>query len=130
MSDTVSVLVVDDQKPFRLAAKAVLARTDGFELAAEASGGDEAVAMAAQVHPDLVLMDINMPGTNGVEATRRIVEHSPGVVVFLCSTYDVNDLPVDAPQSGARAYVHKEHLGPDVLRELWHDRESGVFVAR
>lgn len=130
MSDSVSVLVVDDQKPFRLAAKAVLRRTDGFEFVAEASDGDEAVSTAAEIRPDLVLMDINMPGMNGVEATRRIVQHSPDVVVVLCSTYDLHDLPPDAASSGARGYVHKEHLGPDVLRELWADRKSGVFVAR
>lgn len=130
MSDNVSVLVVDDQKPFRLAAKAVLRRTDGFVLAAEAADGDEAVSKAAEIHPDLILMDINMPGMGGVEATRRIVSASPDIVVFLCSTYDLQDLPVDATASGARAYVHKEHLGPDILQELWEDRESGTFVAR
>jgi DNA-binding NarL/FixJ family response regulator len=125
----VPVLIVDDQAPFRSAAKAVLARTDGFELVGEASSGAEAIELASTLHPALVLMDINMPEMNGVEATRRIVANQPDVVVFLCSTYDVGDLPGDAPTSGARAYVHKEHLGPDTLRRLWEQRDSSAFVA-
>ncbi|HEY5098131.1 MAG TPA: response regulator transcription factor, partial [Acidimicrobiales bacterium] len=66
--DTLPVLVVDDQAPFRSAAKAVVGRMDGFSVVGEATDGEEAVAMAAELHPALVLMDINMPGMNGVEA--------------------------------------------------------------
>jgi DNA-binding NarL/FixJ family response regulator len=122
------VLVVDDQAPFRMAAKAVLRRLEEFELVGEASNGAEAVTMAEDLHPALVLMDINMPEMNGIEATRRIVSAQPDVVVFLCSTYDVEDLPPDATTSGARAYVNKERLGADMLRRLWDDRDSGSFI--
>jgi len=103
-----SVIVVDDQATFRLAARAVIRRSEGFELVGEAENGVEALALAESVHPDVVLMDINMPEMGGLEATRHIVAGHPGTVVFLCSTYDVNDLPEDARTSGARAYVHKE----------------------
>ncbi len=130
MADEVTVLVVDDQAPFRMAAKAVLRRAEGFILAGEASSGTEAVELVDDLAPDLVLMDINMPEMNGVEATRRIVGERPGTVVFLCSTYDASDLPADAPASGARAYVHKEHLSPAVLRELWDARASESFATR
>jgi len=68
-----SVVVVDDQAPFRLAAKAVLRRLPCFELAGEASSGPEAIELVDVLHPALVLMDINMPEMNGIEATRRIV---------------------------------------------------------
>jgi DNA-binding NarL/FixJ family response regulator len=119
---SVAVLVVDDQLPFRLAARAVIRRADGFELVGEAASGEEAVAKAAELHPELVLMDINMPGINGIEATRQIVASEPTVVVFLCSTYELSDLPAAATTSGARAYINKEEMGPDVLARLWDHR--------
>jgi len=122
-----SVLVVDDQAPFRIAAKAVLRRLEGFELAGEASSGPEAIELVDRLRPALVLMDINMPEMNGIEATRRIVAAHPDIVVILCSTYDVDDLPPAAAASGASAYVNKEQLGADTLRRLWQDRGSGSF---
>ncbi|MDP1818552.1 MAG: response regulator transcription factor [Acidimicrobiales bacterium] len=121
-TDGVSVLIVDDQLPFRLAARAVLRRAEGFELVGEAADGDEAVAMAAELRPSLVLMDINMPTMNGIEATRQIMAAAPGTTVFLCSTYQRSDLPPEAESSGFAAYVNKEELGPDLLRRLWDDR--------
>jgi DNA-binding NarL/FixJ family response regulator len=118
------VLVVDDQAPFRFAVKAVLRRLDGFELAGEAASGAEAIELVEELHPELVLMDINMPGMNGIEATQQIVAAHPEVVVFLCSTYDIGDLPRNAAASGARGYLNKEHFGADVLRRLWQERDS------
>jgi two-component system, NarL family, invasion response regulator UvrY len=122
------VVVVDDQVPFRLAAKAVLRRLTCFEFAGEASSGPEAIAMVDALRPALVLMDINMPEMSGIEATRRIRSAHPEVVVFLCSTYDVADLPVGAAESGASAYVNKERFGVEMLRRLWADRGSGSFA--
>jgi pilus assembly protein CpaE len=129
MVPPVSVLVVDDQAPFRMAAKAVLRRASDFELAGEASSGEEAVELVEELHPALVLMDINMGEMNGVEATRRIVSVHPETVVILCSTYDAADLPTGAATSGARAYVHKEHLSAGALEEVWAARDSGEFIA-
>ena len=124
----VKVLVVDDQAPFRRAAQAVLMMTDGFESVAEAETGEDAV-VAAQSHcPDLVLMDINMPGINGIEATRQIKAACPQTYVILLSTYNVDDLPADAKESGAIAYVHKEEFSPFLLEDIWAHRGDGDWV--
>ncbi len=128
VTSPLSVLVVDDQAPFRFAVKAVLRRLPCFQLAGEAKSGPEAITLVDEVRPALVLMDINMPEMNGIEATRRIVAAHPDVVVFLCSTHDVTDLPPGAPTSGARAYINKEHFGADALRHLWHNRDSTPFA--
>jgi two-component system, NarL family, invasion response regulator UvrY len=129
VSDPRSVLVVDDQAPFRLAARAVLRRLDGFEFAGEARSGSEAIDLVTELHPALVLMDIHMPEMNGIEATRQIVARDPGIAVILCSTHDPKDLPADAAASGAIAYVSKEHLSAATIRELWEARQSGVFTS-
>jgi DNA-binding NarL/FixJ family response regulator len=120
-----SVLIVDDQTPFRLAARAVLQRLAEFELAGEASSGAEAVDLAERLHPEMVLMDINMPQMNGIEATRQILAAHPGTVVILCSTYDVRDLPPEAAASGAAGYVHKEQLAGELIRRMWAERDAG-----
>jgi DNA-binding NarL/FixJ family response regulator len=120
----ISVLVVDDQLPFRLAARAVLRRAEGFVLVGEAGDGVEAVALVGELQPDLVLMDINMPRMGGIEATRAIVASAPTTTVFLCSTYQRSDLPPEAETAGAAAYVNKEELAPGLLRELWEARTT------
>jgi DNA-binding NarL/FixJ family response regulator len=121
-------MVVDDQAPFRMAARAVIRRSDGFTLAGEAENGVKALELANEIHPAVVLMDINMPEMGGIEATRRIVAELPDTFVILCSTYDISDLPPDATASGARAYVNKEQLGATTLRRLWDQRHEVVFA--
>ena len=115
----VTVLVVDDQVPFRVAAKAVVGATPGFVIVGEAKSGEEAVEQAAALDPQLILMDINMDGISGIEATRRIVAEHPAIRVILLSTYDAEDLPADARTCGAIAYIHKELFGPDDLDVAW-----------
>ena len=125
---TVRVLVADDQAPFRRAARTVLRATTGFEIVGEAASGEEAVALAASLAPDLVLMDIKMPGIGGIEATRRIVEVRPETMTVLLSSYRAEDLPADARSCGATAYVHKEDFGPRMLRDLWGQSRDDAFV--
>jgi two-component system, NarL family, invasion response regulator UvrY len=93
---------------------------------AEAATGEEAVAQVDTQPPDLVLMDINMPGMSGIEATCRIKAAHPEVEVILLSTYSEADLPADALECGAVAYVHKEDFGPALVRQLWDGRASGT----
>jgi len=118
----VRVLIVDDQVPFRSVARTVVGVTKGFEVVGEAVSGEDAVAQAASVGPDLVLMDINLPGINGIEATRRITAARPDTLVLLLSTYAAEDLPADADECGAAGYVHKEDFGPAVLKRAWAER--------
>jgi two-component system invasion response regulator UvrY len=118
MADPVPVLIVDDHAPFRRAARAVVTATPGFAVVGEAESGEEAVALADTLSPALVLMDINLPGINGIEATRRITAAHPGAVVMLLSTYQAADLG-DTGSSGAAEYVHKEEFGPAVVRDVW-----------
>ena len=118
----VRVMIVDDQQPFRHAARAVVERVAGFELAAEVDSGEAAVELCASLSPDLVLMDINMGALDGIEATRLITAADLSVKVILVSTYALDDLPPGARTSGAIAYVNKDELSPKVIRRLWESR--------
>jgi DNA-binding NarL/FixJ family response regulator len=118
----VRVVIVDDQLPFRAVARTVIGMTSGFEVTGEAKSGEDAVAMIEKEPPDLVLMDINLPGISGIEATRQILGANPKVAIVLLSTYSEADLPADAREVGALAYVHKEDFGPALVRELWERR--------
>ena len=117
----VTVMIVDDQPPFRAAARAVIDRVKEFELVAEVASGEEAVETSAAVSPQLVLMDINMGELDGIEATRIITGDRSVVKVILVSTYALDDLPPAARTSGAIAYVNKDELSPRTLRRLWED---------
>lgn len=122
MSAPTPVLIVDDQAPFRSIARQVVELTPGFEVVGEAESGEDAVDLAAALAPSVVLMDINLPGINGIEATRRIMAAAPSTRVVLLSTYRESDLPADALGSGARRYVHKEDLEPGVLLDVLGDQ--------
>ena len=119
---TVRVLIVDDQAPFRMAARMVVEATDGFDVVGEAESGEDSVTMAAELTPDLVLMDVNLPGINGLDATRQILGASDGaaaVVVLLLSTYEEEEYAPRAAECGAAAYIPKAAFGPDRLEAAW-----------
>ena len=113
----ISVLVVDDQEPFRAAMRSVVDETDGFRVVGSATTGEEALAVAAALRPDLVLMDVNLPGIDGIEATRRLIAAGAAPVVVLLSTYDEDHFDLDG--CGATAYVAKAAFGPDRLLAAW-----------
>lgn len=110
-----TVLIVDDQAPFRAVARTVVTLARGYTIAGEAVTGEEAVMAAAALEPALILMDINLPGINGIEATRQILAAGSSAKVVLLSTYTEADLPADAHTCGATAYVHKEDFGVSTL---------------
>jgi DNA-binding NarL/FixJ family response regulator len=115
----VRVLLVDDQAPFRKAARAMLAATPGFRVVGEAPSGEAAVMLTDALRPDLVLIDVTMPGMGGIEAARRIAAAHPRTATILVSTYREEDLPAEAHTCGATAYVHKSELGVEGLRRAW-----------
>lgn len=120
---SVRVLIVDDQEPFRMAARMVVDATDGFDVVGEAETGEDSVTMAAELAPDLVLMDVNLPGINGLDATRQILagagDGSSTVVVLLLSTYEEDEYAPRAAECGAAAYIPKAVFGPDRLEAAW-----------
>jgi DNA-binding NarL/FixJ family response regulator len=120
--DDVRVLVVDDQEPFRVAMAAVVEATDGFAVVGSVASGEDSVVAARDLAPDLVLMDVNLPGIDGVEATRQISRLGLGTVVVLLSTYDEDEF--DAVGCGAAAYVPKGGFGPDRLVHEWQAARS------
>jgi CheY-like chemotaxis protein len=116
--DGVRVLVVDDQELFRAAMVAVVEETRGFTLVGSATTGEESVTAVLELRPDLVLMDVNLPGIDGIEASLRITSTgTDGPVVVLLSTYEEGDF--DLAGSGAADYVTKASLGPARLSAAW-----------
>jgi len=115
----VRVLVVDDQELFRRAATAVVQSMHGFSVVGSAADGEESVEVVADVRPDLVLMDVNLPGIDGLEATRRIRTLDSAPVVVLLSTYELSEFGDDALLCGASAYITKSDFDPGRLMEVW-----------
>ncbi len=113
----VRVLVVDDQEPFRRAIAAVVAETDGFVVVGSAISGEESLTALERLQPDLVLMDVNLPGIDGIEAARQMTLAADAPIVVLLSTYDEDDF--DLAGCGAAAYIAKAAFGADRLAAAW-----------
>jgi DNA-binding NarL/FixJ family response regulator len=112
------VVVADDHPTFRRGLSALFDTLDDVEVVGEAADGESAVSIVAELLPDIVVMDINMPGVNGVEATRRIVADNPSVAVLVLTMLDDDDAVFAAMRAGARGYVVKGADTTDVLRAL------------
>jgi len=115
----VTVLAVDDQKTFLRAARTLIAATPGFEQVGEAHSGEEALALAADLNPDFVLVDVRMPGMDGIETARRLMAADSSAMVVLVSLDEVPELPSAVTSLGAAAHVRKQDLSAATLRDLW-----------
>ena len=117
---TTRILVVDDDAAFRQRVKAFFAREADMEVVGDASDGEEAITKAQELKPDVVLMDVRMPGLNGVSATRKLREEMPEVKVIMLSVFDLPEYKDAAMVSGASGYVVKksmiEALVPEIRR--------------
>ena len=118
MSEPIAVLIADDHPLFRRGLAALLESVPDMELAGEATSGEEAVELARSAHPNVVVMDIGMPGLGGIEATRRIVETTDDVRVLVMTMHEEDDAVVAALQAGALGYQLKGAAGAETLRAI------------
>jgi DNA-binding NarL/FixJ family response regulator len=118
--ERIRVLVADDHPVFRYGMRALLSAEPDIELVGEATDGEEAIQLAASLRPDVILMDLNMPGTNGIEATRRILEAGPQeeVGILMLTMFEDDDSVFAAMRVGARGYVLKGADGAETLRAI------------
>jgi DNA-binding NarL/FixJ family response regulator len=116
--DHIRVLVADDHPMFRDGLRALLASVPDAELVGEASTGEEAVSLAAELRPDVVVMDVQMPKGDGIEATRRIVSDSPSVRVLIVTMFEDDATVFRAMRAGARGYVLKGANYAEMLRAI------------
>lgn len=112
----IRVLIADDHTLFRQGMRALLASVTDIDLIGEAAGGEEAVAGAAELRPDVILMDIKMPGTNGIDATRQILRDDPQARVVVLTMLEDDDSLFAAMRAGARGYVLKGADESEMLR--------------
>ena len=113
------LLAVDDHAPFLTLVRELVDATNLLELVGEARCGEEAVEMASGLQPDVVLMDVRMPGLGGINAARQIRKSCPSALIVLISTADPDELPLEGTDAFADAVIHKGKLGPKLLDELW-----------
>ncbi len=102
----IRVLIADDHPVFRFGLRALLASELDTEVVGEATTGEEVIELAAVLEPDVILMDLNMPGPNGIEATRRIIQQHPQIGILVVTMFD-DDSVFDAMRAGARGYILK-----------------------
>ena len=112
------ILIADDHDSFRSGLRSVLGTADGLVVVGEAATGAQAVSQVATLHPDVVLMDLAMPGLDGIEATRRIVDVAPHVAVLVLTMSDDDDSVFAAIQAGARGYLVKGAQRAELIRSV------------
>lgn len=116
--ETIRVVIADDHAHFREGLHALLRSAPDVETVGEAETGDGVVELAARLQPDVILMDLQMPGLNGIDATRKIVHTSPHIAILVISMFEDDDSIFAALQAGARGYLLKGALTAEILRAI------------
>ncbi|NOH03770.1 MAG: response regulator transcription factor [Chloroflexi bacterium] len=124
--DKTSILIADDEPAFRSGLRALLKSANELALVGDAETGSEAIRLAAELQPDIILMDINMPGVNGIEATRRILNTSPHIGILILTMFEDDDSVFAAMRAGARGYLLKGALKAEILRAIQTVSGGGV----
>jgi DNA-binding NarL/FixJ family response regulator len=124
-----NVLLVDDHKIMRDGIRAILRHNEEFVIVGEAENGSEAVQICRRKKPEIVLMDIGLPGLNGIEATQEILRHVPETRVIILSMYDDEHSVVSAIRSGARAFVLKRASDSDLVDALRTVAKGGSYLS-
>ena len=128
MSEPIRVLVADDHPTLRDGLRAILDTQDDMQVVGEAANGIEAVERAAALQPDVVLMDLEMPVMDGVEATRRLAEQLPTTPVIVLTAFDTDDRIIGAVEAGARGYLLKGATRDEIFRAIRVAREGGTLL--
>ena len=118
MTDSIRVLIADDHPVYRDGMRGLLESVEGIEVVGEAASGKQAVDLAAALQPDVVLMDIQMPEMNGIEATRSVLHTSPHIAVLIVTMFQDDDSVFSAMRAGARGYLLKDASGAEVLSAI------------
>ncbi|MGA3095319.1 MAG: response regulator transcription factor [Bryobacteraceae bacterium] len=124
-----NIVLVDDHKLVRDGVRTILERGAEFRVVGEAESGPDAVALCRRTAPDIVLMDIGLPGMNGIEATTELLRHCPAVKVVILSMYDDENSVVSAIRSGARAFVLKKGSSAELLDALRIVAQGGSYLS-
>lgn len=125
--ETFRVLIADDHPLFRSGIRALLSAETDLTLVGEATNGDEAISLAASLEPDLILMDLQMPGMGGIEATRRIVAANPLVKVLIVTMFEDDHMVFTSMKAGARGYLLKD-AGPDEMLRAIRSVANGEAI--
>lgn len=114
----VRTLIADDHPLVRSGLRVLLAAAEDVEVVGEAATGEEAVTLAASLQPEVIVMDLRMPGINGIEATRRIVQANPQIRILVVTLFEDDDSVFAALRAGARGYILKDANEVEVLRAI------------